>query len=110
MDWIANLLIPLIKSFIVVIGLLVGFAYMTWAERKLCARFQLRYGPNRAGPFGLLQPVADAVKAIFKEEIIPAKADKVLYVIAPGLSIATALLVFAVVPTGRSIHLFGREI
>jgi NADH-quinone oxidoreductase subunit H len=110
MDLVASIVIPFIKSAIIVIGLLVGFAYTTWFERKVCARFQIRYGPNRAGPFGLLQPVADAVKAIFKEEIIPAKADKVLYFIAPGLSMATALLAFAVVPVGTSIHLFGREI
>jgi len=110
MDLIASIVISFIKSIIIVLGLLVGFAYTTWFERKVCARFQIRYGPNRAGPFGLLQPVADAVKAIFKEEIIPAKADKVLYFIAPGLSMAAALLAFAVVPVGRPIHLFGREI
>ena len=110
MDLVASVVIPLTKSIIIVVGLLAGFAYTTWFERKAVARFQIRYGPNRAGPFGLLQPVADAVKAIFKEEIIPAKADKVLYVIAPGLSMAAALLAFAVVPVGRSIHLFGREI
>jgi len=110
MDLIASIVISFIKSIIIVLGLLVGFAYTTWFERKVCARFQIRYGPNRAGPFGLLQPVADAVKAIFKEEIIPAKADKVLYFIAPGLSMAVALLAFAVVPVGRPIHLFGRDI
>ena len=54
-----------------VVVLLVGGAYMTWGERKICARFQVRYGPNLAGPFGILQPLADAVKAIFKEEIVP---------------------------------------
>jgi NADH-quinone oxidoreductase subunit H len=110
MDLVANVVIPFIKSIIIIFGLLIGFAYTTWFERKVCARFQIRYGPNRAGPFGLLQPVADAIKAIFKEEIIPAKADKVLYFIAPGLSIATALLAFAVVPVGKPVHLFGREI
>ena len=56
-----------------------GFAYLTWYERKLLARFQVRYGPNRAGPHGLLQPVADAVKAIFKEEMIPNHVDKWVY-------------------------------
>lgn len=107
MDWIANLLIPLLKSFVVVIGLLVSFAYMTWAERKLCARFQLRYGPNRAGPFGLLQPVADAFKAIFKEEAVFGQVhSKVIYVLAPGISLAAALLAFAVVPVGPTIPSF----
>ncbi len=110
MDLVASIVIPFIKSIIIVVGLLVSFAYTTWFERKLAARFTMRYGPNRVGPFGLLQPVADGVKAIFKEEIIPSKADKVLYFIAPGLSIATAILAFAVVPLGRPIHLFGREI
>jgi len=110
MDLVASVVIPFIKSIVIVVGLLVGFAYTTWLERKVCARFQIRYGPNRAGPFGLLQPVADGIKAIFKEEIIPARADKVLYFIAPGLSMAVALLAFAVVPVGRSIHLLGREI
>ncbi len=110
MDLVASVVIPFIKSVIIVVGLLVGFAYTTWFERKVVARFTMRYGPNRAGPFGLLQPVADGIKAIFKEEIIPSKADKVLYFIAPGLSMATALLAFAVVPVGRPVHLFGREI
>lgn len=110
MDLVASVVIPFIKSVIIVVGLLVGFAYTTWFERKVAARFTMRYGPNRVGPFGLLQPVADGIKAMFKEEIIPSKADKVLYFIAPGLSIATALLAFAVIPLGRPIHLFGREI
>lgn len=110
MDWIDGLLIPIIKSLVVVVGLLVGFAYMTLAERKLCGRFQLRYGPNRAGPFGLLQPVADAFKAIFKEEIVPSEVDKIIYVAAPGLSLAAALAAFAVVPLGSSFTLFGRQI
>ena len=110
MDLVENIIIPLIKSIIIVVGLLVVFAYTTWFERKLAARFTMRYGPNRAGPFGLLQPVADGIKAMFKEEIIPSGADKVLYFIAPGLSIATAILAFAVVPLGRPIHLLGREI
>jgi NADH-quinone oxidoreductase subunit H len=71
MDWIAVFWVPLIKAIVVVLALLVGGAYMTWGERKICARFQVRYGPNMAGPFGSLQPLADAVKAIFKEEIVP---------------------------------------
>ena len=72
MDWVASLWIPLVKAVLVVLSLLLAGAYMTWGERKICARFQVRYGPNRAGPFGILQPLADAVKAIFKEEIVPA--------------------------------------
>lgn len=110
MDWIAYLVIPLVKSLVWIVALLTGFAYLTYYERKLVARFQVRYGPNRAGPLGLLQPVADAIKAIFKEEIIPSRVDKVVYVLAPALSLIPALIAFAVVPLGPSIRLFGREI
>lgn len=110
MDWMINLVIPLVKSLILIVALLTGFAYLTYYERKLVARFQVRYGPNRAGPLGLLQPVADAVKAIFKEEIIPHHVDKVVYVLAPALSLIPALIAFAVVPVGPSVRLFGREI
>lgn len=110
MDWINLILIPAIKSLILVIVLLTGFAYLTWFERKLIARFQLRVGPNRAWIFGLGHPIADALKMIFKEEIIPSGADKVLFVMAPALAIAPALLMFAVIPVGPSVNLFGREI
>lgn len=110
MNWVDLVLIPLIKSLALIIVLLTGFAYMTYYERKLVARFQVRYGPNRAGPFGLLQPVADAVKAIFKEEIIPSHADRLVYLAAPALALVPALVAFAVIPVGPSIRLFGREI
>ena len=66
-----------IKSLVVALALLTGFAYLTWYERRALARLQTRIGPNRAGPQGLLQPIADAVKLIFKEELTPAKADKI---------------------------------
>lgn len=66
----------IIKAVLMLAFLIVGFAYTTYLERKTLARMQVRYGPNRAGPFGLLQPVADGVKLIFKEELIPKKADK----------------------------------
>jgi NADH-quinone oxidoreductase subunit H len=110
MDWINLVLVPGIKSVILVVILLTGFAYATWLERKLIGRFQLRIGPNRAWPFGLGHPIADALKMIFKEEIVPARADKLLYVIAPALAIAPALLIFAVVPVGPTLNLFGREV
>jgi len=83
---------------------------MTWGERKLCARFQVRYGPNRAGPFGIFQPLADAVKAIFKEEIVPNHVDKVIYVMAPGISFAAVLITFAVIPFGPEVDLFGQQV
>jgi NADH-quinone oxidoreductase subunit H len=110
MDWVAVFWIPLIKAIVVVLLLLVGGAYMTWGERKICARFQVRYGPNRAGPFGILQPLADAVKAIFKEEIIPAQADKGIYLAAPGISFAAVLITFAVIPFGPQVVLFGQQV
>ena len=110
MDWINLVLIPAVKSVILVVILLTGFAYATWLERKLIGRFQLRIGPNRAWPFGLGHPIADALKMIFKEEIIPARADKLLYVLAPALAIAPALLIFAVVPVGPTLNLFGAQI
>lgn len=111
MDWVDALLIPAIQSLIVIVGLLLfGYAYMTLVERKVSGRFTLRYGPNRAGPFGLLQPIADAFKVIFKEEIIPSEVDKPIYVLAPGLAVFAALSAFAVVPLGTSFTLFGREI
>lgn len=99
-----------VKSLIIIVALLAGFAYMTWLERKGAARIQSRIGPNRAGSFGLLQPVADALKLFFKEDIVPAQADKVIYTLAPVMSLVPALIAFAVIPVGDSITLFGRTI
>jgi NADH-quinone oxidoreductase subunit H len=110
MDWVADFWIPAIKAVVVVLALLAGGAYMTWGERKICARFQVRYGPNMAGPFGILQPLADAVKAIFKEEIIPSHVDRLLYVMGPGISFAAVLITFAVIPFGPQVSLFGRQV
>src|SRR6202162_1222979 len=91
-----------IKSAIVIVALLSAFAYMTLIERRVVAKMQGRLGPNRAGPFGLLQPVADAVKMAFKEQIIPTQARKAIYLIAPVISVVVALCAFAVVPIGNS--------
>jgi NADH-quinone oxidoreductase subunit H len=110
MDWVGDVWIPVIKAIIVTVVLLAGGAYMTWGERKICARFQVRYGPNRAGRFGILQPLADAVKAIFKEEIIPNHVDKAIYVMGPGISFAAVVITFAVIPIGPEVDLFGRQI
>src|SRR5512136_2720060 len=98
-----------IKSLIIFSAAMVGFAYATWIERKFLARLQMRYGPNRAGKFGLLQPVADGLKLFFKEELTPAGADKVIFTIAPIVTLLPALLVFAVIPVGGKINLFGAE-
>ncbi len=99
-----------VKAVVLSLVLLGGFAYTTYLERKLIARFQVRYGPNQAGPYGLLQPLADGLKLIFKEEFIPEQADKVLFVLAPIITVVPALAVAAVIPWGTSVHLFGREI
>jgi NADH-quinone oxidoreductase subunit H len=107
---LALLLEWLIKAIILIVVLLTGFAYTTYMERKFLARFQSRYGPNRAGPLGLLQPVADAFKLIFKEELIPAKADKLIFITAPIVTAVPAWILLAVVPFGGTVSLFGRPI
>jgi NADH-quinone oxidoreductase subunit H len=103
MDWINLVFIPLIRATALIIVLLTCFAYLTWYERKLLARFQVRYGPNRAGPKGLLQPIADAVKAVFKEEIIPNHVDKTIYVLGPALALIPALVIWGVIPVAKGV-------
>ncbi len=106
----ADLLIEAsVKSLLIFAVAMGGFAYATWVERKFLARLQMRYGPNRAGKFGLLQPVADGLKLFFKEELTPAGADKVIFTLAPIVTLLPALLVFAVIPAGGKIYLFGAE-
>jgi len=90
--------------------LMAAVAYLTLAERKILGRIQVRYGPNRVGPFGLFQPIADGIKAFFKEDLIPARADKPLFIIAPMISITAAISLFAVIPFGEYIELFGRRV
>jgi len=102
--------ISLIKA-LVIINLLLGlFAYMTLVERKLIGRMQGRYGPNRAGPFGLLQPIADLVKLIRKESFFPASAVDVVYIVAPALSAFTALAAFSVIPFGPGWDILGHHV
>ncbi len=99
-----------IKSIFLILFGVIGFAYTTYYERRALARIQTRIGPNRAGPAGLLQPVADGIKLIFNEELIPAKADKLLFILAPIITVLPSLIIWAVVPWGTSITIFGKEI
>jgi NADH-quinone oxidoreductase subunit H len=100
-DTTLYLLATVVKSAIIIFGLLTAFAYLTLIERRVIAFMQTRWGPNRAGPFGLFQPLADALKMAFKEQIIPTKARVLVYLIAPLISIVVALAAFAVVPLGE---------
>jgi NADH-quinone oxidoreductase subunit H len=95
---------------VVIMGSLVIAMYSTWAERKVAAVIQDRKGPNRAGPFGLLQPVADGMKLFFKEEIIPLTSNKWLFILGPCMAMMTAMMTGAVVPWGNKLEIFGREI
>lgn len=90
-----------LKSAALIFVLLTGFAYLSLLERKFIARLQARIGPNRAGPFGLLQPVADGLKLIFKESVTPKGVDKPIYFLAPALVVVPALMLFAVIPVGK---------
>ncbi|MFM6935201.1 MAG: NADH-quinone oxidoreductase subunit NuoH [Flavobacteriales bacterium] len=101
------------KSALVLLLFLVSLgvaAYQTYFERKLAAWIQDRVGPDRAGPFGILQPIADGTKMFLKEDFIPAKADKWLFIIGPGISMFTALITSSVIPWGTNLQLFGRDI
>lgn len=110
LTWIAGLIILLIKMGLVLAVLLFLAAYLVWAERKLLARLQVRLGPNRAGIFGLLQPIADSIKMLTKEDIVPEQADRFIFLLAPAVVAVTALLMFAVVPFGPTIVLWGKEV
>jgi NADH-quinone oxidoreductase subunit H len=101
------------KSVLVLLLFLISLgvaAYQTYFERKLAAWIQDRVGPDRAGPFGILQPIADGVKMFLKEDFIPAKADRWLFIIGPGISMFTALITSSVIPWGTNLSLFGRDI
>jgi NADH-quinone oxidoreductase subunit H len=107
MDFWVRLITLIIVSLVLFLGTTTAFAYLTLFERRLLARLQNRVGPNRAGPGGFFQPLADAVKLFFKEDITPTQADKVVYNIAPALAMIPAILLFAVIPFGAYLNLSG---
>jgi len=104
----------LIEKFVLIFGVIMGSLliamYSTYMERKVAAIIQDRKGPNRAGPFGILQPVADGMKLFFKEEIIPLTSNKWLFILGPCMAMLTAMMTGAVVPWGNKIEIFGREV
>jgi NADH-quinone oxidoreductase subunit H len=106
----ASVIEAIIKSIILLLMMTGGFAYLTLYERKVLARIQVRIGPNRAGPWGVLQPIADAVKLIFKEELIPSSARKFVFVLAPIITVFPALVITAVIPWGGTVSVFGRQV
>jgi len=108
-DWWLVLEKALLIGAIISLSMVVAM-YSTYAERKIAAFLQDRVGPNRAGPFGILQPMADGLKLFMKEEIIPTVSSKFLFILGPMLAMITALLTSAVIPWGGTIHIFNRDV
>jgi NADH-quinone oxidoreductase subunit H len=107
---LAGLLITLLKIFVVFNAVMAAVTFLVWVERRISAFIQDRLGPNRVGPYGLLQPLADAIKFLYKEDLIPGQVDRRVFIIAPALSLIPALMTFAVIPFGGTLSIFGREI
>ncbi|NCO68956.1 MAG: NADH-quinone oxidoreductase subunit NuoH [Acidobacteria bacterium] len=105
--WIAYLLVPFVKILIILLAVILIAAYMSFAERRIVAFMQIRLGPNRVWPRGWLQPIADALKLLVKEDIVPARAEKFIYMLAPALMIIPSLVVFSVIPFAPATTLFG---
>jgi NADH-quinone oxidoreductase subunit H len=105
-DWVIQVASSLINIFTLLGVFLTLFALISVLERKILGRMQNRYGPNRVGPFGLFQPIADGIKMLIKEDIVPARADKIVHFLAPILIAATAILALGVIPYGRNMTPF----
>ena len=105
-----SFIIPLLKIAIILNAVLIAVTYMVLLERKVIAWVQVRLGPMRVGPYGVLQPIADALKLMIKEDITPRLADKWVFTAAPIIVLVPALIVFAVIPFGSETELFGRSI
>ena len=104
------LIASVIKIVIAVFVLLTAVAYTVWLERKVVGHMQNRWGPTRVGPFGLLQPLADGIKFIFKEDLTPPHVYKPLYIAAPMIAVICALTSISVIPIGNAVHIFGHDI
>lgn len=107
---LAMVVIATIKVLVVFTAMLLIVAYMTLMERKILGHMQVRYGPNRVGPFGLLQPIADGLKLFFKEDIFVPYSNRIIYTLAPAIIVITALVSYAVIPFGDSIEIWGYKI
>jgi NADH-quinone oxidoreductase subunit H len=108
--YIAGIILLIVKLLVVLVALLLMAAYLIWVERRLLSFLQIRLGPNRAGFQGLLQPIADAIKLLTKEDFMPAGADKYIFLYAPVVVAATAILIFAVIPFAQGWTFHGRAI
>src|SRR5213595_4070589 len=106
-NWLIQIFSSLINMVAVLAVFLTLFALISVLERKILARMQNRYGPNRVGPFGLFQPIADGIKMLIKEDVVPARADKLVHFLAPILVAATAILTLGVIPYGRNMTPFA---
>lgn len=109
-EFTVQIIAAIIKIGFVFTFIMSGFALMSWVERRVCGFIQDRLGPNRVGPFGLLQPIADGIKLLLKEDVIPDNVHKPTYIMAPALSLFIALMAFVIIPFGSEVAIFGHHI
>ena len=102
-EWVSTLVRLMVPMGVILALAPVGMMYLTWLERKVIARIQNRYGPNRVGPYGLLQPLADGIKMLTKEDLVPAGADALCHLLAPVVVVVPALYLFTVLPFGLGV-------